>query len=75
MTDFRSDNAHGWSPEIVAAVAAAGTRTMAPYGFDEISARVQRRLSEIFECALDILPVATGTAGNALAIFNPGPVT
>jgi threonine aldolase len=68
MTDFRSDNAHGWSPEIAAAVARAGETTMAPYGFDEISARLHKRVRDLFETDLEILPLATGTAANALAL-------
>jgi Threonine aldolase len=66
--DFRSDNTHGCSPEIIEALARANAGTMASYGDDEITARVRDRCRELFECDLDVFPVLTGTAGNALSI-------
>lgn len=68
MIDFRSDNTHGCSPEIIEALARANTGPMSSYGDDEITARVRERCREIFECDLEIFPVLTGTAGNALSI-------
>ncbi|PYQ25760.1 MAG: low specificity L-threonine aldolase [Acidobacteria bacterium] len=68
MNDFRSDNVLGASPEIVEAIARANRGTMTSYGDDEITARVRDRCREIFETDLDVFPVITGTAGNALAI-------
>lgn len=68
MTDFRSDNTHGASPEIVEALARAAAGTSTSYGGDAITARVRERCREIFECDLEIFPVLTGTAGNALSI-------
>jgi threonine aldolase len=41
---------------------------MTSYGGDEITARLRERCRELFETDLDVFPVITGTAGNALAI-------
>jgi threonine aldolase len=66
--DFRSDNTHGASPEILDALARASSGTITSYGDDAITARVRERCREIFETDLEIFPVLTGTAGNALSI-------
>ena len=71
--DFRSDNTHGFSPEIIAALERANRGTMASYGDDAITARVRDRCRELFECDLDVFPVVTGTAANALAIASMTP--
>ena len=68
MTDFRSDNTHGASPEILEALARIASGTITSYGNDEITARVRERCRELFETDLEILPVSTGTGGNALSI-------
>ena len=68
MADFRSDNTHGASPEIVEALARAAAGTTTSYGRDAITARVRERCSEIFETEVEVFPVVTGTAGNALSI-------
>ena len=46
--------------------AAAGT--MSSYGEDEITSRLRQRCGELFETDVEIFPVLTGTAGNALAV-------
>ncbi len=66
--NFVSDNAYGASAEILAAVAAASAGAATSYGDDTVTARVQERLSEIFECEVAAFPVVTGTAANALAL-------
>lgn len=66
--DFRSDNTHGGSPEVFEALRRAGEGTMTSYGGDEVTSRVRERCREIFEADLEVFPVITGTAGNALAI-------
>jgi threonine aldolase len=71
--DFRSDNTQGASPEIFEALARAGAGTMASYGRDEITDRVRARCCELFETEVEIVPVVTGTAGNALAIASMTP--
>ncbi|SDH81459.1 threonine aldolase family protein [Roseospirillum parvum] len=70
--DFASDNVRGACPEVARALAelAGGA---APYGADELTARLETRLAELFEHPVAALPVATGTAANALAVaaFTP----
>ncbi len=66
--DFRSDNVLGASPEILEAIARASAGSMPSYGRDEVTARLRDRCRELFECDLDVFPVLTGTAGNALSI-------
>ena len=73
IIDFRSDNTGRAAPEIIAALAAANEGTAAGYGGDEWTALLQHRYSEVFETAVRIFPVATGTAANALALAAISP--
>lgn len=73
MIDFRSDNTHGASPEIVAAISLAAERTATSYGDDELTHRLRARVREVFETDCEIVPVTTGTAGNALAVASMTP--
>ncbi len=66
--DFRSDNTHGASPEIAAALAAANTGTETSYGDDTASGGLEARFADIFEHEVAVFPVLTGTAANALAL-------
>ena len=66
--NFASDNVTGVSPEILEAIAAANHGAAAPYGEDEITKRLKTKLAELFEHEVAILPVATGTASNSLAL-------
>src|SRR3974377_1586450 len=66
--DFTSDNVTGASPEVLAALAAANAGTVASYGADPLSEELTRRAAELFERPVSILPVATGTAANALSL-------
>lgn len=75
MIDFRSDNTHGCSPEIIEALARANAGTMSSYGDDEITERLRQRCRELFECDLDVFPVLTGTAGNALSMAAMTPAS
>ncbi|HEX3067303.1 MAG TPA: beta-eliminating lyase-related protein [Thermoanaerobaculia bacterium] len=68
--DFRSDNTHGCSPEIVEALVRANRGTMTSYGDDAVTARLRDRCCELFACEVDVFPVLTGTAANALAIAS-----
>ncbi len=68
MPDFRSDNVLAGSPEVLDAIARAAAGTMTSYGGDEITARVRKLCSDIFERDAHVFPVVSGTAGNALAI-------
>ncbi len=71
--NFTSDNAYGAAEEIVKALADANTGAATPYGEDEFTTRVTRRLGEIFEREVAIFPVVTGTAANALSLATVSP--
>jgi len=66
--NFASDNVAGVSPEIMAALVESNRGNASSYGSDGWTERLTARLSEIFETDLVVLPVATGTAANALAL-------
>jgi threonine aldolase len=66
--NFVSDNAYGASPEILAAMNAAAAGTATSYGEDEWTARLERRVADIFEHEVAVFPVVTGTAANALIL-------
>jgi threonine aldolase len=68
VIDFRSDNTHPASPEVLDALARANAAQVTSYGGDAITDRVRARCCEIFETEVDVFPVLTGTAGNALSI-------
>lgn len=71
---FSSDNWAGASPEVLAALSAAGAAGPAPaYGHDEVTRRLEARFAEAFEREVDVFLVATGTAANALSVaaFSP----
>jgi threonine aldolase len=71
--DFRSDNVSGAHPAIIEAIAAANHGAAAAYGDDEWTRRLAQRFAELFERPVTVIPVATGTAANALALatFTP----
>jgi len=71
--DFRSDNVLGCAPEILDAIGRANRGTMTSYGGDEITARVRARCCELFETDVDVFPVLTGIAANAIAIGSMTP--
>lgn len=66
--NFCSDNVTGVSPEILAAIVEANHGSAASYGADESTARLGKRLAEIFEHEVTIFPVVSGTAANAIAL-------
>jgi threonine aldolase len=66
--NFASDNVMGASRPVLEALLAANEGPLPAYGADPITARVERRLGEIFERDLAAVLVATGTGGNALAL-------
>jgi len=67
--EFRSDNAAGVAPEIVASIADANHGTAIAYGHDEVTARLEQRVREVFEHdTARVFPVTSGTAANALAL-------
>ena len=71
--DYRSDNTGRAAPEILDALVAANTGTALGYGADEWTTRLQERFSELFETAVRVFPVATGTAANALSLAAASP--
>lgn len=71
--DFTSDNASGIAPEILEALSRANAGTASSYGADEITARLRNRFSELFEREVEVFPVVTGTAANALALATLAP--
>jgi threonine aldolase len=73
MIDFRSDNTGCAAPEILEALIRANHDTALGYGADEWTAALQRRFSELFETAVRVFPVATGTAANALSLAAASP--
>src|SRR5271154_5840297 len=73
MIDYRSDNTGRTAPEILEALVRANHDTALGYGADQWTAALQRRFSELFETAVRVFPVATGTAANALALASLGP--
>jgi threonine aldolase len=73
MIDFRSDNTGRAAPEILEALIRANRDTALGYGGDDWTAALQSRFSELFETAVRVFPVATGTAANALALASLGP--
>ncbi len=73
MIDFRSDNTGRAAPEILEALIRANHGTALGYGADDYTAALQRHFSELFETAVRVFPVATGTAANALALASLGP--
>src|SRR5260370_23024544 len=73
IIDFRTDNTGRAAPEMIAALAGANEGTAGGYGGGEWTALLQRRFSELFETAIRVFPVATGTAANALTLAALSP--
>ena len=72
--NFASDNVEGASAEVIQALAEANAGQARPYGADELTARVERRLREVFEHEhLSVLLVNSGTAANALGLAALAP--
>lgn len=67
-TNFMSDNVGPVCPEILAAIVAANTGDAPAHGDDAWTARLEARVSEVFEAEVRVFPVATGTAANGLAL-------
>jgi threonine aldolase len=65
---FQSDNIVGFSPQILEAMAAISSGAMPPYGADPITAGLRPLYAALFDHDLEIVPVVSGTAANALAV-------
>ncbi|MFN0025842.1 MAG: threonine aldolase family protein [Acidimicrobiales bacterium] len=67
--EFRSDNAAGVAPEIMAAVVAANSGSALAYGADPWTEQLRERVAEVFEFPeVAVFPVSSGTAANALGL-------
>jgi len=66
--NFGSDNMAGVSPEMLEALARVNCGRAAPYGADDVTERVKRRIAEVFETEVEVFPVVTGGAANSLAV-------
>jgi threonine aldolase len=66
--DFSSDNIAGIAPAVLEALIGANTGTVHSYGADPWTESLIARLQSLFGVAASVLPVATGTAANAIAL-------
>lgn len=67
--DFSSDTAARAHPSVLDALADANKGSAPSYGADESTERLRSRLKAVFETDdVDVWPVASGTAANALAL-------
>ena len=66
--DFRSDNVHGAHPKVLQALVEANAGPASSYGEDPWTERLREKLAAVFERDVWVLPVATGSAANALAL-------
>jgi threonine aldolase len=69
--EFRSDNAAGVAPEIMAAVAETNAGTALAYGADAVTAQLETVVRDVFEHrSARVFPVTSGTAANALSLTS-----
>jgi threonine aldolase len=74
VIELRSDNTAAVAPEILAAIEAANTGTALAYGGDDLTARLQDVVREVFEHpTARAFPVTSGTAANSLALSAATP--
>ena len=73
MINFRSDNEAPVASEIMEAIAIANSGTAYSYGGDSITGDISAKFSDLFECEVEVFPVTTGTAANALALGHVTP--
>lgn len=71
--NFRSDNESSVAPEIMAALAAANQGMAYAYGDDAVTARARAKICEAFETDVQVFPLVSGTAANALAVAQTTP--
>ena len=64
--NFYSDNVSGAAPEILRAIVESNADDSAPYGADQYTQRLERRMAELFETEVEVYPVGTGTVANGL---------
>ncbi len=68
MAKFLSDNVTGACPEVLDAILATNSGSVASYGEDQGSLNLEKKLSDIFETEVLVFLAVTGTAANALAL-------
>ncbi len=66
--NFASDNVYGVHPQILASLTEVNTATAPSYAGDDWSKKSEEKLSEVFEKAVKVFLVTTGTAANGLAL-------
>jgi threonine aldolase len=71
--NFASDNTAGIAPGLLEALARAAEGFALGYGNDDLTRRVERRFSELFQRDVAVFLVPTGTAANALALAHMTP--
>ena len=64
---WKRANWAGASDKVMQALVAANADLLPAYGSDTITARLERRMSDLFEREVAVVLVATGTAANSLA--------
>ena len=71
--NFRSDNESPAAPAIFAALEAANRGTAWAYAEDQWSLLLDQAYSELFETAVTVIPLSTGTAANSIALAAATP--
>jgi threonine aldolase len=71
--NFLSDNAAPVAPAVLDAIVQANKGFMSPYGDDDWTRSVERRIAELFEREVAVFLLPTGTAANALALAHVTP--
>lgn len=66
--NFRSDNVTGIDPAILDAIARANAGPANAYGGDDCTKGLAAKFAALFETEVTVLPVALGTAANALCL-------
>src|SRR5690606_21533584 len=66
--NFASDNWSAATPEVMAAIERHNTGFAPAYGGDAVTAAMEQRFADIFETAVEVWCVGSGTAANALSM-------
>ncbi len=71
--NFKSDNEAPAHPAIMDALVRANEGYATAYSEDRFSRELDARFSEVFDTECNVLPIATGTAANSIAIAEISP--
>ena len=71
--NFRSDNEAPVNPIIMQAIIDANQGYDESYGYDKYSEALTEEFKQLFGCWCEVIPLATGTAANSLAIALAAP--